>query len=83
LEAEGGATLKVHVTLKGPVQADPEARQKALERVLETGKMSLANRKRFEQFGIITGELDPEQLSKVRQIPEVEAVEADEEKSAS
>jgi hypothetical protein len=71
------------VTLKGSVQKDPEARQKALDRVLAVGKMSLDNRKRFEQFGIISGDLSPEHLSSVEAIPEVEAVEADEEKSAS
>jgi hypothetical protein len=75
--------MKVHVTLKKAVQSDPATRDAALARVLEEGGMRLDNRKRFERHGIISGEANPSRLDKVKSLPEVEAVEVDEEKFAS
>jgi hypothetical protein len=75
--------MRVHVTLKRQVQAQPAAREAALARVLEAGGMSLGNRKRFERYGIITGDVDPDGLTRVRGLDEVEAVEVDRKRFAS
>ena len=74
--------MKVHVTLKRRIAFDPGARQAALARVLAAGRMSLGNLGRFERYGIITGEPKPERIDRIRALPEVEAVEVDEEESA-
>jgi hypothetical protein len=75
--------MKVHVTLKKTIQTDPRTRDAALARVLEEGGITLDNRKRFERHGIISGEANPSRIDRVKDLPEVEAVEIDEEKSAS
>lgn len=73
--------MKVHVTLKRSAVSNPTTRQAALQRVLAAGHMSLANPRRFERHGIITGELNPLLLDRLRAIPGVDAVEVDEEES--
>ncbi|HUL79384.1 MAG TPA: hypothetical protein VL691_19125 [Vicinamibacteria bacterium] len=71
--------MKVHVTLRKSVAGDPAARQAALERVLAAGRMRLGNPRRFEKYGIITGEPNLGLLERLRSLPEVDAVEVDEE----
>lgn len=71
--------MKVHVTLKQAVASDPGARRGALDRVLAVGRMSLGNPRRFERYGIITGEPAPGRIARMRALPEVDAVELDEE----
>jgi hypothetical protein len=74
--------VKVHVTLKKWAASDPGVRQAALERVLAAGRMTLRNPKRFERHGVITGESIPDLLGRLRALPEVDAVEVDEEEFA-
>jgi hypothetical protein len=69
--------MKVHVTLKKAVASDPAARRAALERVLAAGRMSFGRPGRFERYGIITGEAKPENIERIRALPEVEGVEVD------
>lgn len=71
--------MKVHVTLKRSVVSDATGRRAALARVLAEGHMSLGNPGRFERHGIITGEVNPLLLERLRAIPEVDAAEVDEE----
>ena len=70
--------MKVHVTLQKAVARDPVAREAALGRVLLAGRMSLGKPVRFERYGIITGEMDPEYLECVRAVAGVLAAELDE-----
>jgi hypothetical protein len=70
--------MKVHVTLDKAVVRDPVARQAALGRVLAAGRMTLGNPRRFERHGIVTGEMDPANLERVRAVAGVLAAELDE-----
>jgi len=70
--------MKVHVTLRQEVARDPVARQAALQRVLSAGRMTLGHPERFERYGIVTGEMDPERLESVRAIAVVLGAELDE-----
>ena len=70
--------MKVHVTLDRAVARDPVARQAALGRVLAAGRMTLGNPGRFERYGIITGDMEPEHLERVRAVSGVLAAELDE-----
>ena len=70
--------MKVHVTLDKALARDPVARQAALGRVLSAGRMSLGKPARFERYGIITGEMDPAHLERVRAVAGVLAAELDE-----
>jgi hypothetical protein len=69
--------VKVHVTFSATVASDRRARETLLESVLRAGRMTLANRARFERFGVITGEIEPERLDEVRAVPGVLAAEVD------
>jgi hypothetical protein len=75
--------MKVHVTLKRSVQMNRKARDAALARVLQESGIRLTDRKRFERYGIISGEANPARLEMVKDLPEVEAVEIDEERFVS
>jgi hypothetical protein len=70
--------MKVHVTLDQAVARDPVARQAALGRVLAAGRMTLGNPGRFERYGIVTGDMDPAHLERVRAVAGVLAAELDE-----
>ena len=70
--------MKVHVTLDQAVARDPVARQAALGRVLAAGRMTLGNPLRFERYGIVTGDMDPAHLERVRAVAGVLAAELDE-----
>ena len=70
--------MKVHVTLDLAVARDPVSRQAALGRVLAAGRMTLGNPGRFERYGIVTGEMDPAHLERVRAVAGVLAAELDE-----
>jgi hypothetical protein len=74
--------MKAHVVLKKRIVIDQVLRAAAVERVLAVGRMVLENPRRLKRHGIITGELKPERLDEVRALPEVEAVELDEEEFA-
>ena len=67
------------MTLKKAVARDPAALRGALDRVLAAGRMSLGNPRRYERYGIITGEPAPGCIARIRAIPEVDAVELDQE----
>jgi hypothetical protein len=69
--------VKVHVTVSAAVASDSRAREALLESVLRAGCMSLANRARFERYGVITAEIEPERLDQVRAVPGVLAAEVD------
>jgi len=70
--------MKVHVTLDKALARDPVARRAALGRVLSAGRMTLGNPGRFERYGIITAEMDPEYFERVRAVADVLAAELDE-----
>lgn len=74
--------MKIHVTLESDVRNDPAAKQRALEEIGAVGIRDI-NWKRFERYGIISGELDSSRLAEVRQLRSVKAVEADEQRRTS
>ena len=74
--------MKVHVTLEKSVASNPVARRLAFYRVLAAGQIVPANPGRFARHDIITGEMAPEHLDRVRAIPGVEAAEVDDEEFA-
>lgn len=73
--------MKVHVTLHEAFATTSEARQTALERVLQAVELRHLNQRRFERYGIITGEIDDDQLPTLQGLPEVQSVERDSMKS--
>jgi hypothetical protein len=75
--------MKVHVTLTKPVRSDPKAKQDALEAIEQQFGMRDINLRRFERYGVITGELPQSKLEDVQQLDTVEAVQADERRRAT
>jgi hypothetical protein len=71
--------MKVHVTLERSVASNPVARRLAFYRVLAAGQIVPGNPGRFAKHGIITGEIPPDRLDRVRAVPGVEAAEVDDE----
>ena len=71
--------MKVHVTLERAVASNPVARRLTFYRVLAAGQIVPANPGRFARHDIITGDMAPERLDRVRAIPGVEAAEVDDE----
>ena len=74
--------MKVHVTLERSVASNPVARRLAFYRVLAAGQIVPANPGRFARHDIITGDMAPERLDRVRAISGVMAVEVDDEEFA-
>jgi hypothetical protein len=74
--------MKVHVTLKSEACADAEVKQKALDAVRSIAGIASYNMRRFERYGIISGEAAQPDLERLRGLQAVEAVEVDEEKHA-
>lgn len=72
-----------HITIREDIRKNPEAKPRAFERVLETSGIRNVNQKRFERYGIITGELDEDRLPALLRIEEVGAVEADQRRYAA
>jgi hypothetical protein len=75
--------LKVHVTLREETRQNPEARRAALDKIVQASGMQNVNQKRFERYGIITGEVEDEaRMKALESLAEVGSVEKDSEKSA-
>jgi hypothetical protein len=74
-----GMTL-VHITLKKQVREDPEAKLAVRRLLEEILGVKLLNPKRFERYGILTGDVDEAAVAKIAQMEEVEAVEQDRER---
>jgi hypothetical protein len=75
--------VKVHVTLREDVRKDEAAKQAALEKVLRTSSIRGINRKRFERYGVISGDLaDDAEVGALENIAEVSSVEKDSQKFA-
>jgi hypothetical protein len=69
--------MKVHITFHRPVHADPALREKALARLSQEFGFELANRDRFDRYGIATGEIPSNCLDRLTAYPDVESVELD------
>jgi hypothetical protein len=74
--------MKVHVTLERAVASNPVARRLTFYRVLSAGQIVPGNPGRFARHDIITGDMAPERLDRVRAISGVMAVEVDDEEFA-
>lgn len=74
--------MKVHVTLRDEFRKGLEAKRLALEHIVQACGLDRINQKRFERYGILSGELDEDQLEVLQQLEEVRAVERDSEKFA-
>lgn len=74
--------MKIHVTLREDVRKNVAAKQAALDKVLRAGIHDF-NHKRFERYGVISGDLDDEaSVEALQGISEVSSVERDTEKLA-
>jgi subtilisin family serine protease len=73
--------LGVHVTLKRTAYADPVSCRRTFARLVAVSGLVLSNRQRLEYHGIVTGYVDPLRLGHLKELEEVEAVEADDEMS--
>ncbi|MBK8099395.1 MAG: hypothetical protein IPK26_19985 [Planctomycetes bacterium] len=72
----------VHVTLKPGVRDNAEAKE-AVRRLLEqVHGLRRLNVKRFDRYGILSGDVDDAMVPKIAQLAEVEAVEQDRERSS-
>jgi len=72
--------VKAHIVFDDERIEHPEGREKMLNKIRKTAKISDVNEKRFEEYGILTGTFDEDSLDKVRDIPGVAGVEVDEER---
>lgn len=68
--------MKVHIVLKGSVLDSAQEKQTAFERVTALGVNNI-NMRRFERYGIISGDIESNQLNAIKNLREVEAVEVD------
>jgi hypothetical protein len=75
--------MKVHITLEPSVRNDPVAKSKVLARLENEAGVRDVNLKRFDRYGIVSGEVDEHKVEDVRRMSEVKAVEADERRFAS
>ncbi|MBL8693719.1 MAG: hypothetical protein JNJ88_06430 [Planctomycetes bacterium] len=69
--------IRVHVTLQESIANDPDQRQRARQLIVELHGMQNANLKRLERFGILSGDVEPSAVQKIRTLKEVAAVEID------
>jgi hypothetical protein len=74
--------MKVHVTLERSVASNPVARRLTFYRILAAGQIVPGNPGRFARHDIITGDMAPGRLDRIRAIPGVEAAEVDDEEFA-
>ena len=75
--------MKVHVTLRDEFRRDPGAKKLAFDRIVQSSGIHGVNEKRFERYGIISGDLDDEtHIEAIQKLAEVDSVEADREQFA-
>ncbi|MCA1557207.1 MAG: hypothetical protein LC731_01550 [Acidobacteria bacterium] len=74
------ALVKAHIVFEEEKVEKPESRSKMLEKLKKIARITGVNQKRFDQYGILTGMIDEDELDKVRKIPGVASVEVDAEK---
>src|SRR3989344_2055067 len=68
--------MKLHVVLKRAVAADPTARQAICDRLIALG-MTGINQPRFEQYGIVSGDISEERLDALQNIEGIHALQRD------
>lgn len=69
--------VKAHIVIDEDKINKPETREKLLNKLKKTAKITDINEKRFELYGVLTATVDDSDLEKVRQMPEVKGVEID------
>jgi hypothetical protein len=72
----------VHVILKEEARADERLRE-LLRRTIAALGMQRINQKRFERYGVLTGEIDESRLPEIEEIAGVQAVERDRQRHSS
>ena len=72
--------MKVHLTLTRNARSSPEARELALERLGEVVDLADVNLSRARRFGVVTIEVSPDLVEKLRRLDVVQSVSADEER---
>lgn len=78
----GMDSMKVHITLTRETRRNEEAKQAVLGEVMSRVGLKEINARRFERYGIISGEVDPERILELDDVVEIQSVEPDEEKYA-
>lgn len=73
-----GEMRRVHITLKDVVGPDPEALNATMERIMSVTKIRGVNEKRFRRYGILSGDIDTDDIEKLKLLDIVQAVELDE-----
>ena len=69
--------MKVHITLTEQVRANEEEKLRALEKIESEGALSGVNMPRFRRYGIVTGDIPPDRLDRVRALACVQSVNTD------
>jgi hypothetical protein len=69
--------MKVHITLTERARSSASEREKALKVLESSAHLTGINAKRFERYGIATGDLPEDQLDFVRRLECVASVEKD------
>lgn len=73
--------MRVHVTLDRATFGDPQAREAVLGTLLGCG-LTNVNRRRYDRYGILSGDIDPLRVTALESVEGVLSVQADEERSA-
>jgi hypothetical protein len=76
IRVDSAAMTIVHVTLKEAARSNAKLKQRLQELVAKLGMRDI-NQKRFDRYGVLTGEIDEAALPQIEQIEEVAAVERD------
>lgn len=70
--------VKVHITIADSVRRDQQARNEALRAITNAVRMLNVNQARFDRFGILTAEVDPETIGTIQRMDVVRSVSRDE-----
>ena len=80
---DGTSMATVHITLREEVRNDPKTKELAYNKILQIAGLHDVNERRFDRYGILTGELDDDhQVLELQKLPEVSSVEKDSQKYA-
>lgn len=70
--------VKVHITIADNVRRDQQARKEALRAITNAVRLLNINQARFDRFGILTAEVDPETIDTIQRMDVVRSVSRDE-----
>ncbi len=75
--------MLVHITLRENLLNNSEQLTSAIEMIQRKTGLRIKNEKRLARYGILTGDIEPDQLESLRNFAEVEHVAQDERRYAA